>query len=177
MSSSVTSWPAYRFLKRQVRWSSIPVSWRIFQFYVIYTVKGFGIVNKSEKNVFLELFCFFEDSTDAGNLISSSSAFSKSSLNIWKFIVLVKPGLEISSHSHSIVFLYFFALIIEEGFLISPCYSLEHCIQMGMSFLFFFVFCFPIATTYLLTSNMKYFSVSYIPAIRIATENRSVNQG
>ena len=57
------------------------------QFLVIYTIKGFDIVNKAEVDVFLELSCFFDDPTDVGNLISSSSAFSKSSLNIWKFLV------------------------------------------------------------------------------------------
>ena len=63
---------------------------------VIHTVKGFGIVNKTEIDVFLELSCFFDDPADVGNLISSSSAFSKSSLKIWKFTVhiLLKPGLE-----------------------------------------------------------------------------------
>ena len=66
------------------------------QFIVIHTVTGFGIVNKAEVDVFLELSCFFYDPTDVGNLISGSSAFSKSSLNIWKFSVhiLLKPGLE-----------------------------------------------------------------------------------
>ena len=66
------------------------------QFIVIHTAKGFGIVNKAEIDVFLELSCFFDDPVDAGNLISGSSAFSKSSLNIWKFTVLIllKPGLE-----------------------------------------------------------------------------------
>ena len=66
------------------------------QFVVIHTVKGFGIVNKAEIDVFLELSCFFDDPVDVGNLISDSSAFSKSSLNIWKFTVHVflKPGLE-----------------------------------------------------------------------------------
>ena len=66
------------------------------QFVVIDTVKGFGVVNKAEINVFLELSCFFDDPTDVGNLISGSSAFSKTSLNIWKFTVhvLLKPGLE-----------------------------------------------------------------------------------
>ena len=65
-------------------------------FVVIHTVKGFGIVNKTEVDVFLELSCFFNDPVDVGNLISGSSAFSKSSLNIWKFTVhvLLKPGLE-----------------------------------------------------------------------------------
>ena len=62
--------------------------------------KGFGIVNKAEVDVFLELSCFFDDPEDVGNLISSSSAFSKSSLNIWKFTVhvLLKPGLENFEH-------------------------------------------------------------------------------
>ena len=66
------------------------------QFIVIHTVKGFGIVNKAEVAVFLEFSCFFYDPEDVGNLISGSSAFSKSSLNIWKFSVhvLVKPSLK-----------------------------------------------------------------------------------
>ena len=66
------------------------------QFVVIDTIKGFGVVNKAEIDVFLELSCFFDDSTDVDNLISGSSAFSKSSLNIWKFTVHVflKSGLE-----------------------------------------------------------------------------------
>ena len=66
------------------------------QFIVIYTVKGFGIVNQAEIDVFLELSGFFDDPADVGNFISSSSAFSKTSLNIWKFVVhvLLNPGLE-----------------------------------------------------------------------------------
>ena len=67
---------------------------------MIHTVKGFGIVNKAEIDVFLELSCFFDDPEDAGNLISGSSAFSNSSLNIWEFTVhvLLKPGLENFEH-------------------------------------------------------------------------------
>ena len=70
------------------------------QFIMIHTVKSFGIGNKSEIVVFLELSCFFDDPVDVGNLISGSSAFSKSSLNIWKFMihVLLKPGLENLEH-------------------------------------------------------------------------------
>ena len=70
------------------------------QFVVIHTVKGFGIVNKAEIDVFLEFSCFFCDPTDVGNLISGSSAFSKSSLDIWKFTVhvLLEPGLENFEH-------------------------------------------------------------------------------
>ena len=71
------------------------------QFVVIHTVKGFGVVNKAEIDVFLELSCFFDDPADVGNLISGSSAFSNTSLNIWKFTVhvLLKPGLENFEHS------------------------------------------------------------------------------
>ena len=70
------------------------------QFVVIYTVKGFDVVSKAEVDVFLELSCFFYDPVDVGNLISGSSAFSESSLNIWKFTVhvLLKPGLEDFEH-------------------------------------------------------------------------------
>ena len=70
------------------------------QFIVIHTVKVFGVVNKAEVDVILVLFCFFDDPVDVGNLISGSSAFSKSSLNIWKFIVhiLLKPGLKNFEH-------------------------------------------------------------------------------
>ena len=79
-------------------------------FVVIHTVKGFGIVNKAEIDVFLELSRFFSDPTDVGNLISGSSAFSKTSFNIWKFTVpiQVKPGLENFEH-------YFASLTIKPG--------------------------------------------------------------
>ena len=70
------------------------------QFAVIHTVKDFSIVNKAEVDVFLELSCFFSDPTDVGNLISGSSAFLESSLNVWKFTVhiLLKAGLENYEH-------------------------------------------------------------------------------
>ena len=73
------------------------------QFVVIHTVKGFDVVNKQEIDVSLELSCFFGDPTDAGNLLSGSSAFSKSSLNIWTFTVhvLLNPGLENFEHYFS----------------------------------------------------------------------------
>ena len=76
------------------------MSFRIFQFVVIHTVKGFDIVNKAEVDVFLEFSCFFDDPTDIGNLISASSAFSESNLNLWKFMVhiLLKAGLENFEH-------------------------------------------------------------------------------
>ena len=70
------------------------------QYVVIHTVKGFGIVNKAEIDVFLELSCFLYDPADVDNLVSGSYAFSKTSLNIWKFTVhvLLKPGLENFEH-------------------------------------------------------------------------------
>ena len=73
--------------------SGIPISFRIFQFIVIHIIKDFGVVSKEEVDVFLELSCFFYDLMDIGNLISGSSASSKSSLNIWEFLVhvLLKP--------------------------------------------------------------------------------------
>ena len=81
------------------------------QFVVTHTVIGFGIVNKTEIDVFLELSCFFNDPTDVGNLISGFSAFSKSSLNIWKFMVyvLLNAGLM------SFLFLFFFHLFLLVG--------------------------------------------------------------
>ena len=79
----------------------MPILFQNFpQFVLIHTVKVFGVVNKAEVDVFLELSCFFDDPTDVGNLISGSSTFSKSSLNISKFTVhvLLKPGLENFEH-------------------------------------------------------------------------------
>ena len=75
------------------------------QFIVIHTVKGFGVVNKGEVDSFLELSCIFNDPMDVGNLISGSSAFSKSILNIWKFLVhrLLKPHLENFEHYFAIM--------------------------------------------------------------------------
>ena len=93
----VASWPAHRFLRRQVRWSDIPFSWRIFHS-LLWSAqsKGFSVVNEAEEDVFLEFSCFFYDPTDVDNLISGSSAFSKSSLYICKFSVhvLLKPSLK-----------------------------------------------------------------------------------
>ena len=75
-------------------------SWRIFQFVVIHTVKGFSVINKTRVDAFLEFSCFFYDPPDVGSLISGPSAFSKSSLNIWNFLVhvLLKPGLKNFEH-------------------------------------------------------------------------------
>ena len=83
----------HRVTKSRTRLSNFP-------FPFPYTVNGFGIVNKAQIDVFLELSCFFDDPADVGNLISGSSAFSKTSLNIWKFTVHVflKPGLENFEH-------------------------------------------------------------------------------
>ena len=97
----------------QVVWSS-----HLFQnspqFIVIHKVKGFGVVNKAEVDVFLELSCFFDDPVDVGNLISGSSAFSKPSLNIWKFMVyvLLKPGLENFEHYFTSVWVEFNCVVV-----------------------------------------------------------------
>ena len=90
---TVASWPVYSFLKRRVKWSGIPISFRIFHSLLWSTVEGFGIVSKAEIDGFLKLSCFFDDPVDVGNLISGSSAFSKTILNIWKLMVhvLLKP--------------------------------------------------------------------------------------
>ena len=96
---TVASCPAYRFFRRQVRWSGIPISFRIFQFVGIYTVKSFSVVNEAETCLSGILLIFYYPA-DVGNLISGSSAFSKSSLNIWKFSVhiLLKSSLDNFEH-------------------------------------------------------------------------------
>ena len=88
---------------------------------MIHRVKSFGIFNREEIDVFLELSCFFDDSTDVGNLISCSSAFSKTSLNIWKFMVhiLLKPGLENFEH--------YFTSMWDDSLSI-----LWHCLSLGL---------------------------------------------
>ena len=107
------------------------------QLIVIHTVKGFGTVNKAEIDVFLELSCFFYDPADVGNLISGSSAFSKTSMNIWKFTVhiLLKPGLENFEH-------YFTRVRW-----VQLCGSLSilwHCLSLGLEWKL--TFSSPVAT-------------------------------
>ena len=102
MSSSNCCFLAYTQISQEagkVIWCSHLLK-NFQQFVVIHTFKDFSVVNKAEVDVFLELSCFFNDPTDVGNLISGSSAFSKSILNIWKFTVhiLLKPGLENFEH-------------------------------------------------------------------------------
>ena len=96
------------------------------QFVVIHTVKSFGVVIKAEVNVFLALSHFFDDPVNVVNLISGSSAFSKSSLNIWKFTVhrLLKPGLENFEH--------YFASVWDECQLYSSLSILWHCLSLGL---------------------------------------------
>ena len=92
---------SYRFLRRQLRWSSVLISFNVFpQFVVLHTVKVFSVVNESEIDVFLEFPCLFCDRPDVGNEISNSSAFSNSNLYIWKFLVhiLLKPSLKDFEH-------------------------------------------------------------------------------
>ena len=135
---TVASWPAYRFLRRQVRCSAMPISFRIFQFVVIHTVKSFAVINKAEIDVSLELSCFFDDPAEVGNLISGSSAFSKSSLNIWKFVVyiLLKPGLENLE--------YYFARVWDECSLCGSLNILWCCLPLGLEWKQ--IFSSPVAT-------------------------------
>ena len=94
-SGSVSSWPAYRFLRRYLRWSGIPISLRIFH-NLLQSTQSKALVSEAEADVFLELSSFFYDPMDSGNLICGSSAFSNFSLYIWKFSVhiLLKPSLK-----------------------------------------------------------------------------------
>ena len=108
------------------------------QFLVIHTVKGFGIVNKAEIDLFLELSCFFYDPPNVGNLISSSSAFSKTSLNIWKFTVhiLLKPGLENFEH--------YFTSVWDECHCAVVWAWFWHCLSLGLEWKL--TFSSPVAT-------------------------------
>ena len=96
---TVASWPAYRFLRMQVRWSGIPISLRIFHG-LLWSTQRLHHLQWSRSRCFSGILFFFYDPMDVCNLISGSSVFSKSSLNIWKFLlhVLLKPGLENFEH-------------------------------------------------------------------------------
>ena len=121
----VASLPAHKFCRRQVRWSGIPTSLRIFQFVVIHTVKGFNVVNEIV-DVFLEFSYFLFDPMGVGNLISGSSAFSRSSLNVWEFSVhlLLKPSLENFEH--------YFASMWNECNLCGSLNILCYCLSLGL---------------------------------------------
>ena len=95
---TVASWSAYRFFRRQVRWSGIPITWRIFQFVVIHTVKGFGIINKAEVDVFLELACF---------------SIIQQMLAIWSLVPL--PFLKPAWTSESSLFTYCWSSVSKES--------------------------------------------------------------
>ena len=121
---TVASGSAYSFVRRQVRWSDIPMSFRFFpQFIVIHTVKGFGVVKKAEVDVFLELSCFFSDPADICHLISGSPAFSNSNLNIWKFVVNVPLKFDLENFEH-----YFTSMWDE-------CNCVVVCTFFGIAFL------------------------------------------
>ena len=114
------------------------------QFFVIHTAKGFGIVNKAEIDVFLELSCFYNDPGDVSYLISGSSAFSKSSLNIWKFAVhvLLKPDLENFEH-------YFANMWVQ---LCGSLSILWHCLSLGLEWNL--TFSSPVATAGILSAAL-----------------------
>ena len=98
---TAASWPVYTFLRRQVRWSGIPISKNFLQFVVVHIVKSFSIVTEADVYVFLELRCFLNDPTNISNLISGFSVFSKPSLYLWKFSVhiLLKSSLKHFEHN------------------------------------------------------------------------------
>ena len=96
------SWPEYRFIRSQVRWSSISIFLRIFQFLVTHAVKGFSVVSKAEVDVFLELPCFLRDPTNVGNWISGSSDSLKLILYIWKFSVHILLKLSLKDFQHNL---------------------------------------------------------------------------
>ena len=125
------------------------------QFIVIHRVKGFGIVNQTEVDVFLELSCFFYDPTDVGNLISGSSAFYKSSLNTWKFLVhvLLKPGLENFEH--------YLTRIWDECNCTVICSILWHCLSLGVEWKL--SFSSPVVTAEL--SNLLAYWVQHLHSI------------
>ena len=102
---TVASWPTYRFLRRQVRWSGVSISKVFPQFFMIHTVKGFGIVNETEVDVFLEFPSYLYDPADTGNWISGSFAFSKPNLNIWNDCTKSFPFLPFPSAQFLLVFL------------------------------------------------------------------------
>ena len=124
---SVVSWPTYSFLRMQLWWSGIPIFLKNFpKFFVIHIIKGFSIVNEAKVNVFLEFSCLFYGPMDIGVLISGSSAFSKSSLNIWKFLVHIqlKPSLENFEH--------YFASVWDECNCAVVWTFFGHCLSMGL---------------------------------------------
>ena len=133
---TVASWPAYRVLKRQVRWSGIHISFRIFHS-LLWSTQSKAFAYKAEIDIFLELSYFFDDPVDVGNLISGSSAFSKTSLNIWKFTVhvLLKPGLENFEHDFTSMWDECNCAVVS---------ILWHCLSLGLEWKL--TFSSPVAT-------------------------------
>ena len=135
---TVASWPEYRFLRRQVRWSGIPNSLRIFHS-LLWSKQSKTLAQSiKQKEMFSWNSCFFKDPTDVGNLISGSSAFSKSSLNIWKVMVhvLLKPGLENFEH--------YFGSVWDECNCVVLWTFLWHCLSLGLEWKL--TFSSPVAT-------------------------------
>ena len=91
---TAASWPLYRFLRRQVRWPGVPISKSFPQFVMVHMVRSFSIVDETEIDVFLTFPCFSYNPANVSNLISSSSVFSKPSLDIWKFLVCISWSLK-----------------------------------------------------------------------------------
>ena len=137
---TVSSWPAYRFLRMQVRWFSISISLRIFQFIVIKTVKGFSIVNEAEVDVFLEISCFFCVPMDVGNLISGSSSL-KSGGQKWGYQSIDNTYLRGSWRSLDEVTRVSTLWYINSFFLSNSTHGGAQDIFVPLAFALFMIFC------------------------------------
>jgi len=159
---TVASWLVYRLLRRQVRWSGILISLRIFHRF-LWSTKSKGIVNKAEVHVFLELSCFFDGPADVGNLISVSSALSKTSLNIWKFMVhvLLKPGLESFEHYFASVWEEWNCAVVWAFFGIAFLWDWkENCLFQSWGHCWVFQICCHIECSTFTTSSFRIWNSS-----------------
>ena len=160
---TVASWPAYRFLRRQVKWHGIPISLRVFHILLWSTLWKALAVSTTEVDVFLELSCFLDYPKDVGNLISGSSASSKSSLNIWNLPdhALLKPSLENFDH--------YFASIWDE------CNCAVVWAFFGIAFLWGWNenWPFPVLRPLLNFPNLLAYFVQYFPASSFRIFNSS----
>ena len=147
------------------------LSKNLSQFAVIHSVKSFGVVNKAEIDAFLELSCFFDDPTDVGNLISGSSAFSKSSLNIWKFTVhiLLKPDFENFEHAFASMWDECNGVVVWTFFGIAFFWWNENCLFQSCGHCWVFQICWHIeCSTFTVSSFRIWNSWTSISSLTVA---------